>query len=63
MWLGIALGVFGLLLPDTGSVAAQATPTATRSLPATPVASGDEFTVTIEIDYADLGLWISWLSA
>ena len=52
---GLALGVFGLLLPDTGSVAAQATPTATRSLPATPVASGDEFTVTIEIDYAGLG--------
>ena len=53
--LGVALGVFGLLLPDTGSVAAQATPSATRSLSSTSVAPGDEFTVTIEIDYAGLG--------
>ena len=44
--LGLALGVFGLLLPDTGSVAAQATPGATRSLPAS-VAPDEEFVVSI----------------
>ena len=44
--LGLALGVFGLLLPDTGSVAAQATPSATRSLPAS-VAPDEEFVVSI----------------
>ena len=45
--LGLALGVFGLLLPDTGSVAAQATPSATRSLSATSVAPGEQVVVTI----------------
>ena len=46
--LGVALGAFGLLLPDTGTVAAQTTPTpsATRSLPAS-VAPGEEFVVGI----------------
>ena len=54
--LGVALAVFGLLLPDTGSVAAQeATPSATRSLSASSVAPGEQFTVTIDIDYAGLG--------
>ena len=51
--LGVALGAFGLLLPDTGTVAAQETPSATRSLPSS-VAPGEQFTVTIDIDYADL---------
>ena len=61
--LGVALGAFGLLLPDTGTVAAQATPSATRSLPSSvaageqfTVAAGEQFTVTIDIDYADLGV-------
>ena len=45
--LGLALGVFGLLLPDTGSVAAQATPSATRSLSATSVAPGAQVDVSI----------------
>ena len=47
--LGVALGVFGLLIPDAaGTVAAQATPSATRSLSATSsVAPGAEITVTI----------------
>ncbi len=55
--LGVALGVFGLLLPDTGPVAAQATttPSATRSLSATSVAPDEQFTVTIDIDYGSLG--------
>ena len=51
--LGVALGAFGLLLPDTGAVAAQATPSATRSLPSS-VAPGEQFTVTIDIDYANI---------
>ena len=42
--LGLALGVFGLLLPDTGSVAAQATPSATRSLSSASVAPDEELT-------------------
>ena len=45
--LGVALGVFGLLIPDAGTVAAQATPSATRSLSSTSVAPGAEITVTI----------------
>ena len=53
--LGVALGAFGLLLPDTGSVAAQATPSpsATRYLPSS-VAAGEQFTVRIDIDYGGL---------
>ena len=50
----LALGVFGLLLPDTGSVAAQATPSATRSLSATSVAPGAQITVTIDIDHGGI---------
>ena len=53
--LGVALGVFGLLIPDAGTVAAQATPTATRSLPAS-VGPGEEFVVTITAsDFGQFG--------
>ena len=51
--LGLVLGVFGLLLPDSGSVTAQATPSATRSLSTTEVAPGGEVTVTLTAQ--DLG--------
>lgn len=52
--LGVALGVFGLLLPDSGFVAAQATPSASRSLSSTSINAGDQVTVTITVDYAGL---------
>ena len=45
--LGVALGVFGLLIPDAGTVAAQATPSAARSLSSSSVAPGAEITVTV----------------
>ena len=45
----MALGVFGLLLPDTGSVAAQSAPSASRSFSTTSVAAGAELTVAITI--------------
>ena len=54
--LGLALGVFGLLLPESGSVAAQATPSATRTLSTTSVAPGGEVDVTISAgDFGQFG--------
>ena len=54
--LGVALGVFGLLLPDSGSVAAQATPSATRTLSTTSVATGGEVDVTVSAgDFGQFG--------
>ena len=55
--LGLALGLFGLLLPDTGSVAAQASPApeATRSFSASSVEAGAQLTVTIDINYGGVG--------
>ena len=54
--LGVALGVFGLLIPDAGTVAAQATPSATRSLSSSSVAPGAEITVTINAsNYGQFG--------
>jgi hypothetical protein len=52
----VALGAFGLLLPDTGSVAAQATPSpsATRSLSSTSVDPGAQVVVTIDVDYGGI---------
>ena len=54
--LGVTLGAFGLLLPDTGSVAAQATPSpsATRSLSSTSVNPGAEVVVTIDVNYGGI---------
>jgi hypothetical protein len=54
--LGVALGVFGLLIPDAGTVAAQATPSATRSLSSSSVAPGAEITVTVTAsDFGQFG--------
>ena len=59
--LGVALGAFGLLIPDTGTVAAQATPSATRSLPSS-VAPGEEFVVGITAsNYGSFGFVIETL--
>ena len=58
--LGVALGVFGLLIPDAGTVAAQEA-SATRSLPAS-VAPGEEFVVGITAsNYGSFGLVIETL--
>ncbi len=54
--LGLALGVFGLLLPESGSVVAQATPSATRTLSTTSVAPGGEVDVTVTAsDFGQFG--------
>ena len=54
--LGVALGVFGLLIPDASTVAAQATPSATRSLSPSSVAPGAEITVTVTAsDFGQFG--------
>ena len=47
--LGVALGVVGLLLSGSGPVAAQATPSATRTLPQSAVAPGSQFNVTVTL--------------
>ena len=60
--IGLALGMVGLLL--VGPVAAQQTPTATRSLSATTVAAGDEVTVSITAnDYGTFGAVVETLPA
>ena len=54
--LGLALGVFGLLLPDSGSVAAQGSPSATRSLSASSVGAGGSVDVTVTAsDFGQFG--------
>ena len=60
--IGLALGMVGLLL--VGPVAAQQTPTATRSLSATTVAAGGQVTVTINAsDYGQFGAVVETLPA
>lgn len=53
--LGIALGVVGLLLSGSGPVAAQASPSATRTLPQSAVAPGSQFNVTVAVSGVSLG--------
>ena len=53
--LGVALGVVGLLLSGSGPVAAQATPSATRTLPQSAVAPDSQFDVTVAISGATVG--------
>ena len=61
--VGVALGVLGLLLPGSGPIAAQTTPSATRSLSPMSVAPGGEVVVTITTSSGVFGQVVETLPA